>query len=140
MPRVRTDTETVDGAGTPEVNATANNVTVNGEKPKRQRRPAPEGVTLGALTAPVAVEAPPASLGRTSGRGRTVDQRTVTAIDTVKATPGQWFHIGTYMSPQNPTDKQVLGQQGFEFRNIRNEQGAYDRYAMLPVAEGEPTG
>src|SRR5215216_5306987 len=96
MPRIREvedspAEETPVDLGTPEAEAPA----------KRERRPVPATVT-GLLDAPVAVEAPPTAA--TGGRrGKPVNQATLNTIAQLKANPGSWFKLGTFMSNQAPT-------------------------------------
>ena len=121
MPRIREDAETE----APE--ASESNDGTEG-KVKRARRPAPEGVVTGiaANTKPVD---PPVRTGR---RGRTVSVSTVQAIELLKANPGQWFEIGVYMSATPPSKESALGQHGFKFSHVRNDNGTFTRSAMFP--------
>ncbi len=138
MPRIREDV-------TPEVpelsddDVAVETASAEGAPPKATRsprRPAPEGVALGMLDAPVAVEAPPS--GATAGRrGKPVGQKTLGIIKACQDSPGTWFLIGEFLSPQNPTKDSALGKAGLEFSNERvDHEGSvtFKRYAMLPVA------
>lgn len=136
MPRIREDV----GADPAQVAAQVDDVAVDvPEAPKRERAPrraAPEGVSIG-LSAPVPVAAPP--VGSTSGRrGKPVSEATRQIIKSCQENPGQWFEIGSFLSPQFPTRTSALGSAGLTFSNERVETDGgvvFKRYAMLPVAD-----
>lgn len=127
MPRIREDAP-VDEVPAPEA-------TDETPKPKRTRRPAPEGVTLGLLDAPKPVDAPPTA-ARGGRRGRSVDPKTVATIELLKANPGQWYELGVFRSAQAPTKDSALGKEGFEFKHSPNGDGTFTRYASMPVTSG----
>lgn len=134
MPRIREDVGQDPAQVAATVDAPAEPVGDAVEAPKRSRRPAPEGVTLGLLDAPEPVTELPTGVAGPSGRrGKPVDPRTMQTIAAVQAQPGSWFKIGVYRSAQNPTKDSELGKHGFKFNNVRNEDGTFTRYAMLPV-------
>jgi hypothetical protein len=142
MPRIREDVEAVatPGANTVGVlsDETVGEVAPAPERATRTRRPAPEGVTLGMVDSPVPVEAPVtgASTGR---RGKPTSQKTIALIEACKASPGQWFLVGEFLSPQNPTKTSVLGSAGLVFSNERMDRNGtvtFVRKACMPVAEG----
>lgn len=137
MPRIKEDVVNDPEDVTPDSNS-------NGEKPKRvmrPRRPAPHGVTIGLTDEPTPVAEPPVPQrgpGGGTGRGRSVDPRTVKLVETLKANPDQWYQVGIFMTNQAPSEKSALGQHGFVFRHTRNDDGVtYTRYAMSPSVTPE---
>lgn len=116
----------------PTANQTAESPTPVADVPtasrNRARRAAPDGVTLG-LIAPVKAELPK----RTGGPGKGVSQETLAAIALLEANKGDWYLIGVFGSATSAVG--VWKDHGVVFKNRKREDGMFDRYASIPVAE-----